>query len=308
MKVSIIVPIYNSSYYLSKCLDSLVKQTYKNIEIILVNDGSTDNSEEIINVYLCNYANITYIKDTNHGQGYARNLGITKATGDLITFVDSDDYIDTTMIEKLVNNLGDSDISICDINKIINNNQLYFKNYYIYGKDQINFMLSHPGPVAKLYKKDVIKDCRFLENVYYEDLAFTISVSKNINKVSYLEEPLYYYIIHDNSTMQQKEFNTKIDDIFKVMDYVTNELTDYKDELEYLYIEHFLYSATLRYIEYNEGIERLNKINEIMLKYPNYKDNKYYKMKSIKFKLVCYLASKKKYELIKFLKKLGGRK
>ena len=308
MKVSIIVPIYNSSYYLSKCLDSLVNQTYKDIEIILINDGSTDNSEEVIKVYLDNYKNIIYIKDTNHGQGHARNIGIDKSTGELITFVDSDDYIDTTMIEKLVNNLSDSDVSVCDINKVINNNQLYFKNYYSYGTDQINFMLSHPGPVAKLYKKEIIKDSRFLENVYYEDLAFTISVSKNINKVSYLEEPLYYYIIHDNSTMQQKEFNPKIDDIFKVMDYVTSILPSNKDELEYLYIEHYLYSATLRYVDFNEGKDRLNKINEIMTKYPNFKDNIYYKKKSIKFKLICNLAIKKKYEVIKFLKKLGGRK
>ena len=307
-KVSIIVPIYNSSKYINKCLDSLVNQTYKDIEIILINDGSTDKSEEIIKPYLKKYKNIVYIKDTNHGQGYARNKGLEVCTGNLITFVDSDDYIDYDMILKLVDNLGDSDISICDINKVINSSKVYFKNYYTYGTDKINVMLSHPGPVAKLYRKEIIKNVRFLENVYYEDLAFTTVLSQNVSKVSYLEEALYYYVIHDNSTMQQKKFTTKLDDIFKVMDYVSSNLTDYPTELEYLYIEHYLYSATLRFVDYKEGLERLDIINKEMLKYPNYKNNIYYQKKSIKFKLICNLSMKKKYHIIKLLKKIGDRK
>ena len=180
MKVSVIVPIYNSSLYLSKCLESIVNQTYKNIEIILINDGSTDNSEEVINLYLNRFNNIIYLKDTNHGQGHARNIGLSYATGDLITFIDSDDYVDTSMIEKLVNNLGDSDVSVCDITKIDSNRQIYFKNYLPYGDDQISFMLSHPGPVAKIYRKKLLENHRFVENLYYEDLAFTTTLAKDV--------------------------------------------------------------------------------------------------------------------------------
>lgn len=308
MKVSIIVPIYNAYLYLSKCLESLVKQTYKNIEIILINDGSTDNSEEIVNLYLEKFDNIIYIKDTNHGQGHARNVGLERATGDLITFVDSDDYVDVTIVEKLVNALGDSDVSICDITKIDSTKQIYFKNHINYGNDQVNFMLSHPGPVAKIYKKELLKDHKFMENVYYEDLAFTTSLSKNVHKVSYIEEPLYFYIIHDNSTMQQKTWTNKLDDVFKVMDYVTSELGEYKEELEYLYIEHYLYSCSLRFIDYPEGKERLEKVEKLMEAYPNWNKNKYYQIKSSKFKIICTLASKKMYGIIKILKKLGGKK
>ena len=307
MKVSIIVPVYNVEKYLNKCLDSLVNQTYKNCEIILVNDGSLDNSEKIIKSYAKNYSNIVYLKDTNHGQGHARNLGIKKATGDLITFVDSDDYVDLTMIEELVNSLGDSDVSVCDIMKIDNDQEIYFKNYLDYGSDQVNFCLSHPGPVAKLYRKVILTNHQFMEGVYYEDLAFTTTL-RNIKKVSYIEKPLYYYVIHDNSTMQQKVFTEKLDDLFKVMDYVTNHLESNPLELEYLYIEHYLYSGVMRFLDYPEGKTRLVKIQKLMKKYPHWSKNKYYKKKSRKFKIICWLASTKMYFLIKILKKIGGKR
>lgn len=308
MKVSVIVPIYNSSLYLSKCLESIVNQTYKNLEIILINDGSTDNSEEVINLYLTRFQNIIYLKDTNHGQGHARNIGISYATGELITFIDSDDYVDVTMIEKLVNNIGDSDVAVCDITKIDNNRQIYFKNYLPYGNDQVSFMLSHPGPVAKLYKREALGNHRFVENLYYEDLAFTTVLAKSIKKVSYVKEALYFYIIHDNSTMQQKEFSPKLDDIFEIMDYVTINLEKYREELEYLYIEHYLYSATLRFIDYPEGASRIERIEKIMETYPNWDMNVYYQKKTTKFKIVCTLASKKKYDILRLLKKLGGKR
>lgn len=94
MKVSIIIPIYNSEKYLKQCLESIINQTYKNIEIICINDGSTDNSEKIIKDYLKTNKNITYLKQPNAGQSIARNKGLEKATGDFILFVDSDDFIE----------------------------------------------------------------------------------------------------------------------------------------------------------------------------------------------------------------------
>ena len=103
-KISIIVPIYNVEEYLEKCLDSLVNQTLKDIEIILINDGSPDNSEEIVNKYLKKYKEkIIYHKKKNEGQGIARNYGINLAKGEFISFVDSDDYVDKTIFEKLYN-------------------------------------------------------------------------------------------------------------------------------------------------------------------------------------------------------------
>ena len=304
MKVSIIVPVYNVEKYLEKCLDSLVNQTFKNIEIIIVNDGSTDNSEKIINKYCQKYHNIRNIYIENHGQGFARNIGMKNATGDYFMFVDSDDYVDKTIVQKLVSAIANSDIAVCNIYKVINNKKKLFINYHNYQDDQINLMLSHPGPVAKLYNKSVLNNIRFLENVYYEDLSFTPLVAINTKKISYVNEALYYYIIHDNSTMQQNKFNPKMDDIFKVMDYLSLKLHDYKEELQYLYIEHLLYSAVLRYIDFPKCNDRLKKINLIIKSMPNWNQNKYYKLKSFKFKLICELAYHEHYEIIRLLKKV----
>ena len=307
MKVSVIVPVYNTEKYLEKCLESIVNQTYKDIEIIIINDGSTDNSSKIINKYVDKYSNIVYKEITNHGQGYARNLGIKLSSGDYIMFLDSDDYVDVDIISKMINKIGTCDVVVCDIYKVIGNELVNFKNYYNYFKDNINLMLSHPGPVAKLYKKEVIKNVSFLENIYYEDLSFTPVISLNVNKVCYINEYLYYYVIHANSTMLKKEFNEKINSIFIVMDYLKDKLKSYPEELEYLHIEHLLYSATLRYLDYDDTQKYLKKINDIMIKYPNWKKNKYYKMKSYKFKLVCHLAYKKQYKILKLLKKVSGK-
>ena len=273
MKVSVIVPVYNTEKYLEKCLDSIVNQTYKDIEIIVINDGSTDNSFKIINKYVDKYPNIVYKEITNHGQGYARNLGIKLSSGDYIMFLDSDDYVNVDIISKMINKIGTCDVVVCDIYKVIGNELVNFKNYYNYFKDNINLMLSHPGPVAKLYKKEVIKNVSFLENVYYEDLSFTPVISLNVNKVCYINEYLYYYVIHANSTMLKKEFNEKINSIFKVMDYLKDKLKSYPEELEYLHIEHLLYSATLRYLDYDNTQKYLKKINDIMIKYPNWRKN-----------------------------------
>ena len=177
-------------------------------------------------------------------------------------------------------------------------------------------MLSHPGPVAKLYKKDLFikNNITFLERVYYEDLAMTPVLSLYINKVSYVNEPLYNYLIRNNSTMKQTVFNSKMDDIFLVLEYIYDEFKNrnsadsYREELEYLYIEHLLYSASLRYLGYSVYKDRLDKIvNIIKGKYPNWNKNKYYEMKSKKFKLVCMLVYKKQYMILKLIKKLTNK-
>ena len=317
-KISIIIPVYNVEQYLKACLDSVVNQTLKDIEIIIINDGSPDNSDKIINEYISTHKNIIYIKDTNHGQGHARNEGIKLAKSKYIMFLDSDDTLELDILEKMYDIIEEenSDVVVSDINKIVNGEKQYFKNYYNYSdKDNINFMLSHAGPVAKLYKKELFikNNINFLENVYYEDLAMTPILSIYTNKITYLQLPLYNYLIRDNSTMKQKEFNPKIDNIFKVINHIEKEINKraknkYNQEIEYLHIEHLLYSASLRYLNYPVYKDRINKIiNIIKDKYPNWKNNKYYQNKSYKFKLVCILVYNKQYKLLKLLKKISNK-
>ena len=134
VKVSVIVPVYNTQKYLDKCLKSLSKQTLKDIEVIVVNDGSPDNSKKIISKYTNKYPNFKcYIKE-NGGQASARNLGLKKAKGEYIGFVDSDDYVELDMFEKLYYKAkqGNFDVVSCDINYISYNNYLFFLANYIY--------------------------------------------------------------------------------------------------------------------------------------------------------------------------------
>ena len=117
MKVSVIVPVYNVEKYLDKCLDSLANQTLKDLEIIIVNDGSPDNSEDIIKKYTKKYKNFKYYKKENGGLSSARNYGIKYASGDYIAFLDSDDYVKSDMYEKMYEKAikGNYDLVVCDI-------------------------------------------------------------------------------------------------------------------------------------------------------------------------------------------------
>ena len=171
-KVSIIVPVWGVEKYISKCLESLVNQTLDDIEIILVNDGSPDNSQKIIDEYVKRYPQkvISYIKE-NGGQGSARNYGIKVATGEFISFVDSDDYIELNMVEKMYIKAkkDKSDIVICG-NYNVSENYLHKKQDYFTSNYNTNFENALFGKMAvwnKLYKKNIIVDNKifFKENV-----------------------------------------------------------------------------------------------------------------------------------------------
>ena len=127
VKVSVVVPVYNVEKYLDKCFNSLVKQTLKDIEIIVVNDGTKDNSQDIIDKYVKKYKNIKAYKKTNGGLSSARNYGIKKCTGEYIAFLDSDDYVEYDMYEKLYNKAisEDFDITVCNVNYIYSSYDMY---------------------------------------------------------------------------------------------------------------------------------------------------------------------------------------
>lgn len=128
--ISIIVPVYNVEKYLSECLDSLINQTYKNIEIICINDGSTDESGKICDEYSKKYKNIFVVHKKNEGLGFARNTGMNHVKGDYVLFVDSDDYIDKDMVEKLFNSISKNKVDICrcGYKKVDNQHNILFKD------------------------------------------------------------------------------------------------------------------------------------------------------------------------------------
>ena len=313
MKVSVIVPVYNVEKYLRKCLDSLVNQTFKDYEIIVVNDGSTDTSQDIINEYVSKYSNIKAFKKENGGLSSARNAGIIQAIGDYIAFVDSDDYVEIFFLEKMYEKAinTESDVVICDYYAVTEENKQYMHCHkQMSPEDKIEYLLSPQMVCTKLIKKEIIDKARFKENTYYEDLDYCVKILPYINKVSFVDEALYDYYIRSGSIMSQTTFNSHLLDIFTVLDDCKNALQEnFYREAEYLYITHLLRTATLRFLDYSDTLEYLVKINSTMTKeFPNWRENTYYTRSSTKMKLICFLAIHRMYWLLKIIKKITGRR
>ena len=312
MKVSVIVPVYNVYDYLEKCLNSLVNQTLKDLEIIIVNDGSTDNSMDIINKYAKKYSNIYAYSKENGGLSSARNYGLKYATGQYIAFVDSDDYIDKDMFNKMYEEAINtkSDMVVCEFNYVYGDKivRSYCNLDYTLIPDK-RYLIVPPMACTRLYKKELFNNIKFKEGIYYEDLELNPKLVKYTKKISFINEGLYYYVIRSGSIMKQQKFNNKLYDIFKVLESNKKLLAkDYPDEIEYMYIIHLLRSASLRFMEYDNYQDHLNKIVDIMKKdFPNWKNNFYYRKSSYKIKLICYLVYHKQYRLLGYIKRITGK-
>ena len=312
-KVSIIVPVYNVEEYLDKCLNSLVNQTIDNYEVIVVNDGTKDNSQEIIDKYVKEYPKIIkpYIKK-NGGLSDARNYGLKYARGEYIGFVDSDDYVKEDMFEKMYNKATENnyDIVVCDcIVKDKDTEYILKSNLNLSDNVVDNYILSYPMAWIRLVKKEVINNFKFRKGILYEDLDLTPTFVLKSKKIGFLEYGCYYYVQRPGSIMKQKEFNNRLLDIFDVLSNVKDKIGDlYPLEVEYLFITHLLRTATLRFLDYdntNMYLERIiNVINEY---YPNWKENIYFKKSGSKIKIICNLSYKKRYRILKFMKKITGK-
>lgn len=212
-KVSIIVPVYNVEKYLEKCLDSLVNQTLDSYEIIVVNDGSPDNSQEIIDKYVEKYPGIVFAyKKKNGGLGDARNFGIDKARGEYVGFVDSDDWVDKKMFEAMYNmaKTENDDVVICDVTEI-NDGWEAGKLSSGYRGPKGNGTIDHADYIAyslepamachKLYRKSLFHITKF-STIWYEDIATTPILLSYAEKIGYLPIQLYYYRQREGSIIK----------------------------------------------------------------------------------------------------------
>lgn len=323
-KVSVIIPVYNVEKYLKKCLDSIIKQTLEDIEIIVVNDGSPDNSQSIIDEYAKKDKRIIPIIQENGRQGKARNTGLKIAKGEYISFVDSDDYLELNMLEKMYNEAknNDSDIVICghyvcyeDSNKkeiaIINDNLV---------QDTINNkhnkLLNIIAPWCKLCKKDLIIDneITFMEKIYYEDLAFSLKILALANKISFVNEPLYNYIVREGSTMTSSNLVRNLDIITAFDDAIKyfkkhNLYKKYYQELEFLAIDNIYISTIVRIVRSKATNQEKMDIIKKLLNFMNdnfssYKKNIHIKELSKNRKLIYKLINLKQYWLIRLIFKV----
>lgn len=310
-KVSVVVPVYNIEDCIDKCLNSLVNQDFDDYEIVVVNDGSTDNSQSVVDEYVKKYpSKVKAYKKKNGGLSDARNYGLSKSCGEYISFVDGDDYVSDKMLNVMYTKaLEGYDIVVCNFSKVWEDNkEQFFYNPVI--SDYREFMIGFPMAWNKLYKKSLFdNEFKFKKGILYEDLEFIPSLVLKTHKIGFVEDSLYFYFQRDSSIMNKSEYDDKFLDIFKVLGSLEGRFIkhkaydDYKDEFEYLNTEHLLYSASLRFILFGDkGKELINKsINIIKSKYPNFIQNKYFKKKSLKFKTVCFLAYKKHFRLLKLL-------
>lgn len=223
VKISVVVPVYNMEDKVERCLDSLVNQTLKDIELIVINDGSKDKSDQIIKKYLSKYSNIKYINRSNKGISYTRNEGIKKAKGDYIGFVDSDDYVELDMYEKMYKALikSQSDIVVCSYNKFNNDDKIpvnISSNCLItnlYDNPSMVYKMDY-SPWNKLFKKELWDDVCFPDKIKYEDLEAVLKVFLKTNKVTYIDEYLYNYLVNENG--ETGIINDKVFDILTILD------------------------------------------------------------------------------------------
>lgn len=251
-KISIIVPIYNSEKHLKKCLDSIINQTYKSLEIILVDDGSTDSSGKIADEYKRLDERVKVIHKKNDGVSIARNVGLTVSSGDYVGFVDSDDWIESKMYETLLDIIIEKkvDISICNLFfQDENGNDLekfdYDDGYLNFSTliKQMFFSRSIQGYTCnKLYKASLLKEKNVLfnNNIFVlEDDLFNIEIlSKNIESTAfYSNKRLYHYIKHESSVSNRK-FNEKNLSYFVVRIREVELLENLKLDVNYLKLDY----------------------------------------------------------------------
>lgn len=289
--VSIIVPVYNVERYLKRCLDSLISQTLQNIEIIVVNDGSPDNSQEIIDAYISQYDCIkAYVKE-NGGQSDARNYGLARATGEYIAFVDSDDYVDKNMYEVMYRKAKESnyDVVVCDFEEI-------YESYVrccssrvlndLQDRKQVKAQMCdmYPAPWNKIYKRELImKGMEFKKGVWAEDVEWMYRLLPYVETIGVIKEAFYKYVQREGSVSRSNDLRI-FDYIYNwngVVDfYKENDLyNEYYYELEYSYVR-YLYATFIKAclkMELKFFRDAVNQaLTNVKTRFPNYRRNSYF--------------------------------
>jgi len=302
VKISVIVPVYGVEKYIKKCIDSLVNQTFKDIEIMVIDDETKDRSIEIINENFKD-KRIKIFHKKNGGLASARNYGVERSNGEYLFFVDSDDFLDINCLKEMYDKIKDdnADIVICDYYKLLENGVKTHEHmipHYDMNNSKIS-VISMPSACGKLIKKSIFIDnnIKFLEKHYFEDNAIMPFVCALSKKTSYIEKPFYFYLQRNGSILNKENiYDKKWEDIFDSVDNLYNKfiekniLDDYYSEVEYIYIEYLLHGPSLRFMKYEEGIPNIKKISNIMKsRFPNWQKNKYYRKENIKYRIICTL-------------------
>ena len=243
--ISVIVPVYNVEEYLEECLESIKRQTYTDIEVILVNDGSIDRSKEICDRYCEKDSRFKLVNQENKGLSGARNRGMLESKGEFISFVDSDDVLKEDMLEQLMKQMTSEDIDIVECWYTNEKQELELstpKNVKtIFQGDSKEALVSlckdnivRLNAVAKLFRRQVIINFPFLEGLFYEDVYGGIGILKHIRKMVKINYIGYYYRVRQGSIMN-REFNIKNLDLFTICDKLEQLYQGDTDSLAYIH-------------------------------------------------------------------------
>lgn len=280
-KISIIVPVYNVEEYLSNCIYSILNQTFKNFELILVNDGSTDNSLDICKHYKNIDDRICIIDKKNGGLSSARNAGLDIAKGDYIGFVDSDDYIHPQMYETLYKATikNNAEISLCDFKRVFTSNEdfifynecsdKYMTIEHLSNIESLHRMNQDNGVVFviacnKLYKKELFNNLRYKEGIIHEDEYMVHKVLYAAKKINYIHEKLYFYMQRDGSIMNNRTDINRIDYWFALSDRIRLFNKIGLKRLQYRYEEKYLYEIFSMYPKFPKNI---NKKKQLLVRF-----------------------------------------
>ena len=240
--ISVIIPVYNVERYLEECLNSIQHQTYTDIEVILVNDGSTDHSKMICERYCEEDSRFHLLNQENQGQSVARNVGVIASKGEYIAFVDSDDILQRNYLEKLMQYMTE-DVDIVESNFTVSKKEFLFEKskettilFEGNSQEAVKIFPNHVlsvNPVTKLYRREIVEAVPYPEGLIYEDIYCGIGMLKYIRKIIKIDYVGYYYRQHQASTMHQ-DFSPKKLDVFTVCDKLVELYTDREELLPYI--------------------------------------------------------------------------
>lgn len=288
VKVSIIVPIYNVENYLEKCLDSLTGQSLNDIEILAVNDGSTDGSLKILENYASKDSRIVVLDKENGGLSDARNYAFPYIHGEYVGFIDSDDYVDPKMYEVMYNRAIEtsSDIVECNLHHTFDDYEDTEIGRHIHDKKEL-IMNGRSVVWNKIYKTSWLLETgvRFPKGLIYEDVNFYCKIVPFLNKIDYVEEPFVHYVqrgtsINNFQTLKTMQIFDILDDIHKFYE-EKGFMDEYGEALEFLYTRILLCSSLSRMSRIKDPSDRKKAIssnwNKLVSTFPNWRKGRYLK-------------------------------
>lgn len=324
---SVIVPVYNVEKYVGACIESILKQTCENIEILLVDDGAKDSSGKICDSYAKKDKRIRVIHKENGGLSDARNTGAAQARGKYLFFVDGDDSVSPFMVEKAVNCAEklQADMVFFDFESIEEETGRRDRYHYGLPEDRAfnaetnpELFIKSPSACCSLYKKEFWDqvNIQYPKGIHYEDLATTPRLALCAKRIGYVgSEPFYFYMLRKGSIMRSSNFERSYQDRTYVLNFLKTYFQEqkkektYRKELEYMFFEHGYFIPSKEIILENPQSRWIKKFREFISdQYPDYIKNPYIRQLSKKDRVMLFLMQRKMFGVMNFLSKIRKKK